>query len=320
MNGLVIGGSNNFFTIECDDGTLRECSLKGKKLKSEKEYYNPLAPGDKVEIEIDSLQESKGQIINLLPRKNTFERCNSKSVAPQLLASNLDYLILVTTPEEPPFRPRFIDRELIQAEYEGITPIIVCNKYDLNDIENPDVDMRLSVWESLGYKVLRISAKTGEGLIEFASLLANMTSAFVGQSGVGKSSLINVLDNSCVLKTGSLSKKYGRGQHTTTKGTLMHLQINESLTGGIKGVTASIIDTPGIRRFSLHEIAAEDVALYFREFKPLVGQCTYGMSCSHTSEPGCKILEAVYAGAIIEDRYESWKRIVTELKTGRIQD
>lgn len=320
MNGLVLGGTNNFFTVECTDGVKRECSIKGKKLKTDKEYYNPLAPGDIVEVEADKLQEDQGQIVSLVPRKNAFERWNVKSRTPQLLAANLDYLILVTTPEEPPFRPRFIDRELLQADYEGITPVIVCNKCDLPSMEDPDIQERLSIWESLGYKVIRISAKTGEGLIEFAELLQDKKSAFVGQSGVGKSSLINVLDNSCVLKTGSLSKKYGRGQHTTTKGVLMHLQLNESLTGGIHGVSASIIDTPGIRRFMLHEIAADDVALYFREFKPLLGKCTYGMSCTHTTEPGCKILEAVYAGVIAEDRYESWKRISNELRTGSWED
>ena len=247
-------------------------------------------------------------------------RWNVKGRAPQLLASNLDYLILVTTPDEPPFRPRFIDRELIQADYQDIEPVIVVNKYDLPAAQNPDFQERLTTWEDLGYKVLRISAKTGEGLMDFAELLENRKSAFVGQSGVGKSSLVNVLDNSCILKTGSLSKKYGRGQHTTTKGTLLRIQLNESLTGGIKGRTASIIDTPGIRRFMLDEIPWKDVALYFREFKPLIGQCTFGMSCTHTSEPGCKILEAVYSGKITEDRYESWQRISEEIRTGNWKD
>lgn len=320
MHGIVLAGTNNFFEVECEDGTTRSCSIKGKKIKTDREYYNPLAPGDEVEVEVDPLNEEKGQITELLPRKNTFLRWNVKGRAPQLLASNLDYLILVTTPDEPPFRPRFIDRELIQADYQDIEPVIVVNKYDLPAAQNPDFQERLTTWEDLGYKVLRISAKTGEGLMDFAELLENRKSAFVGQSGVGKSSLVNVLDNSCILKTGSLSKKYGRGQHTTTKGTLLRIQLNESLTGGIKGRTASIIDTPGIRRFMLDEIPWKDVALYFREFKPLIGQCTFGMSCTHTSEPGCKILEAVYSGKITEDRYESWQRISEEIRTGNWKD
>ncbi|MCQ2611903.1 MAG: ribosome small subunit-dependent GTPase A [Treponema sp.] len=320
MNGLVLSGTNNTFSCECDDGVLRNCSIKGKQLKSDTKYYNPIAPGDKVEIEEDPLNQEKGQIVELLPRKNTFLRYNIKGRAPQLLASNLDYLILVTTPDEPPFRPRFIDRELIQAEHQGITPVILVNKYDVEGAQDPDFQERLTTWESLGYQVLRVSAKTGEGLVEFANLLTNHLSAFVGQSGVGKSSLVNVLDNTCVLKTGSLSKKYGKGQHTTTKGTLMHIQINEALTGGIQGITADIIDTPGIRRFILNEIPYEDTALYFKEFKPFIGQCKFGASCSHLTEPGCKILEAVYSGVITEERYESWKRISNEIKTGSFED
>lgn len=112
MNGIVIDGTNNTFTVECDDEIIRSCSIKGKVIKTDKEFYNPLAPGDKVVIEIDSMNDEKGQIISLLPRKNTFVRWNTKGRCPQLLASNVDYLILVTTPDEPPFRPRFTDRAL----------------------------------------------------------------------------------------------------------------------------------------------------------------------------------------------------------------
>lgn len=122
------------------------------------------------------------------------------------------------------------------------------------------------------------------------------------------------MDDSCVLKTGSLSKKYGRGNHTTTKGTLNRIELNTSLTGGIKGRIASIIDTPGIRRFMLDGIEADDLALYFREFKPLLGKCSFGMSCTHTHEAGCKILEAVHSGVITEERYDSWFRIRNQIK------
>lgn len=331
MQGLVIAGTNNLFTVECDDEITRNCTIKGKVIKSDREFYNPIAPGDMVEIEVDPLNEKKGQVLSILPRRNTFLRWNIKGRCPQLLACNLDYLILVTTPDEPPFRPRFIDRALAQAEYQGITPVIVCNKFDLaenmqicGDEEGVEdfeiIEKRLRIWESLGYKVLRISAKTGEGMIEFAELLEDHLSAFVGQSGVGKSSLINVLDDSVVLKTGSLSKKYGKGSHTTTKGTLVHLTLNESLTEGIHGRKADIIDTPGIRRFILDDIVAGDVALYFREFEPFLGKCKFGLGCSHLTEPGCAICKAVEEGKITEERYDSWSRISEEIRTGRFED
>jgi ribosome biogenesis GTPase len=328
MEGLILAGTNNLFSVECEDEVIRNCTIKGKVIKTEKEFYNPIAPGDVVEIEVDSLNDKKGQVISLKPRKNTFLRWNVKGRCPQLLACNLDYLILVTTPDEPPFRPRFTDRALAQAEHQGITPVIVCNKWDLAEKMQTDgreeefnkIEKRLSIWEELGYRVLRISAKTGEGMQEFAELLEDHLSAFVGQSGVGKSSLINVMDNSCVLRTGSLSKKYGRGNHTTTKGTLIHLVLNETLTEGVQGRKADIIDTPGIRRFVLDDIEADDVALYFREFEPFIGKCKFGLDCKHDTEPGCEIKAALERGDITEERYDSWKRIAHEIRTGEWED
>jgi len=324
LTGLVLSGSNNIFDVETtdDEGSshVHHCTIKSKRLKTDERYYNPLAPGDQVEIELDETDEEKGQIINLIERKNAFLRWNVKGRAPQLLAANLDYVILVTTPDDPPFRPRFIDRELAQAEKQNLTPVIVVNKYDVPAAQDPDFQERLSIWQELGYKVIRISAKTGEGLPELAEFLKDKLCALVGQSGIGKSSIVNVLDNSCVLRTGSLSQKYGRGTHTTTKGTLMHLHINEALVGGIQNAYANVIDTPGVRRFVLHDVEPEDLAFYFKEMKPLIGKCTFGMSCSHLTEPGCKILEAVYSGVISEDRYESWKKIQEEIRTGNWSD
>lgn len=320
MQGLILNGSKNVFEVECEDGITRDCPIKGKILKESDGYYNPIAPGDIVTLDDETLEEFKGQITGLVPRKNEFVRFNIKKRQPQLLAANLDYLLIVTTPDEPPFRPRFIDRALAQAEYQNITPVIVCNKYDLPAAKDEDFQTRLSIWEDIGYKVIRSSARTREGMEELANLIENHLSALVGQSGVGKSSLINVLDNNVVLKTGSLSQKYGRGTHTTTKGSLMHIQLDEALMGGRKGACANIIDTPGVRRFILHDISADNLALYLRDFKEHLGKCAFGMSCSHLTEKGCAIKQAVEEGTISTQRYDSWKRISDELKNGSWED
>ena len=320
MQGLILNGSKNVFEVECEDGRIRDCPFKGKVLKASRGYYNPLAPGDIVVLDDETLEDDRGLIVDLSPRRNEFVRWNIKKREPQLIAANLDYLMIVTTPDQPPFRPRFIDRAIAQAEFEKITPVILCNKYDLAEAGDEDLQNRLASWENAGYKVLRLSAKSGEGMEELAQLLENHLTALVGQSGVGKSSIINVLDNNVVLKTGSLSQKYGRGTHTTTKGSLMHIELDEALVGGIQGMTADIIDTPGVRRFLLHDIAADDLQLYFREFKPFIGKCGFGMSCTHTHEKGCAILKAVEDGEISPERFDSWQRIVEEMKTGTWED
>ena len=310
MQGLVLGGSKNLFDVECDDGVTRLCSIKGKKLDVGGKYYNPLAPGDIVAVEPDEKTDEQGQILKLMPRRNEYGRWNVKGREPQLLAANVDLILCITTPAEPPFRPRFVDRVLAQAECAGIKPMIVCNKCDLEAAEDPDFEFRLTDWQNIGYDVIRVSAVTGDGIDALLDAVNGKLCVLTGQSGVGKSSIINRLDPSLNLRTGELSDKYGRGTHTTTKGSLLH----------INNGSASIIDTPGVRRFVLNDIAPCDLALYFREMRPLLGKCSYGMSCTHTHEAGCKILEGVYAGAISEERYESWQRICDELSTGSWED
>ncbi|HON13997.1 MAG TPA: ribosome small subunit-dependent GTPase A [Treponema sp.] len=316
MTGLIVRGSNNIFYVRPLDsaeesdleilaGKELECRIKGKVLKGVQGYYNPLAPGDKVQIEVDPLHPGKALITELVERKNAFTRFNQKGMAPQLLAANVDMVLCVTTPASPPFRPRFLDRVLVQAERAQIPAVIIVNKWDLHEGDY-DVDERLEDYRRIGYRLLLISALTGEGMDDLAALLSRRVSVMVGQSGVGKSSLINKLAPHAELKVGDLCEKYERGSHTTTMSRLIQLQ--GSADGGC------IIDTPGVRRLMPDGIGPDDLALYFREFAPLVGQCTYGLSCSHRIEPGCKIMEAVAAGVIHEDRYESYLRLTDELK------
>jgi ribosome biogenesis GTPase len=195
---------------------------------------------------------------------------------------------------------------LLQADSAGIPALIVCNKIDLDGDDYTDsrldADERLEDFRRIGFEVVFLSVKTGEGLDDLKRLLEGKLSVLIGQSGVGKSSLINALLPEINLRTGTINEKYDRGNHTTTISSMV--EINNDTW---------IIDTPGIRRFVPDRVGAEELILNMREFAPLAGKCSYGLSCSHRSEPGCKIMEAVTAGVIHEDRYNSFLRIHDEL-------
>ncbi len=315
MKGLVLNGANNFFTVQTEDGLQLRCSLKGKKLKDLQGFYNPLAPGDTVEIEQDELNPEQGQITALVPRKNGFVRRNQKSNEPQLLAANVDAVICVTCPERPPFRPRFVDRVLIQADAEKIPPVIVLNKCDLKIAET--VQDRIDDWRRLGYTVFTVSAKTGEGLDELSAFLDEKTCVLTGQSGVGKSSLLNTLNPELNLKTARVSYKYDRGIHTTTQGVFLSFTRKDS-HGNERHI--QLIDTPGVRNFSLWDIKPEQLIYFFPEMEKAAVQCTFGLSCSHTGEKGCAIQKVLEAGAIHPDRYESWRLIKAELEMLTAED
>jgi ribosome biogenesis GTPase len=307
VKGLVIRGSRNIFTVRVRENEI-ECRIKGKVLKGVEGYYNPLSPGDVVETE-------DGQITGVEKRRNEFARYNQKGQSPQLLAANVDLVVCVASVSSPPFRPRFLDRALLQADAAGIPAAVVCNKYDLaQDGEDPDTEERLSDFERIGFPVFRLSVLSGEGLDEFKRFISGKFSVLVGQSGVGKSSLVMALIPGLEIKTGAVNEKFNRGNHTTTQGVLLEA----SPTSLAFDSQTRIVDTPGIRRFAPAGIRPDDLVLYMREFAPLAGKCSYGLSCSHETEPGCKIMEAVHAGVIHEDRYESFLRIRKEL-SGKLE-
>jgi len=342
LNALVMRGTRNLFTVMVTDtvtttsvkmvpGAILECRIKGKVLKGMEDYYNPLAPGDRVSVELDPLNPGTGMITSLEERRNVLTRFNQKGQKSQALAANIDLALCMTTPLSPPFRPRFLDRLLVQAEISGITPLILCNKWDLfavnhnggsgkdgdtlNDSDTAGsaagtddttaFEERLADYRRIGYRVLYVSAKTGFGMEELRAAMAGKSSALLGQSGVGKSSLVNALAPELSVKTGAVNEKYDRGNHTTALSVMMQLPGFEEET--------FLIDTPGIRRMVPDGIKTEDVPLYMKEFAEYAGRCAYGLSCSHRSEQGCKILEAADKGLIHKDRYESFLRIGDEL-------
>ncbi|MDR0784920.1 MAG: ribosome small subunit-dependent GTPase A [Treponema sp.] len=308
MTGLVLSCSWNIFIVKPDEaeGTV-ECRIKGKVLKSAETFRNPIAPGDRVIFRADGCR--RGLVLALEERRNIFTRgCQSEGkrnihdksrAKSQILAANVDIALCVCSPASPPFRPRFIDRLLAQTEASGIESAIVVNKSDLA-IDN-EVEARLMDFSRIGYRVVRISTKTGLGMDELRRLTSGKISLLTGQSGVGKSSIVNALAGANI-KTESINEKYNRGVHTTTLASLVALP---------KGW---IIDTPGVRLFTPDRVSADQLVLFMREFAPLAGQCFFGLSCSHTTEAGCKIRESVRNGDICPDRYESFLRIREELR------
>jgi ribosome biogenesis GTPase len=306
--GCVIYGSCNVFTVktEGEPSEIHECRIKGKILKTARSFYNPLAPGDIVEFDAE-----RGLILSLRERRNVFTRFNIKGNAPQLLAANVDAVVCVSTPVSPPFRPRFLDRLLLQADAAEIPAMIICNKIDLfpqldGETRNA-IEKRLSDFERLGYPVLRVSVKTGDGMESLEARLKGRRAVLVGQSGCGKTSLVNALLPAAMQKTGALNKKYDRGNHTT----VMSVLFDDG------EACFSLIDTPGIRRLVPEGVAPGDLQTLMRDFAPLAGRCAFGLSCTHRTEPGCMIREAVETGKIHEDRFESYIRISEELSRQR---
>jgi ribosome biogenesis GTPase / thiamine phosphate phosphatase len=299
MDALVLSGTNNVFSVLCEDGERLSCAIKGKRIKDRTGLYNALAAGD--EVEISPSGPGRGMITSLKPRRNVFGRYNEKGRAKQSIAANVDLVVCVASPSFPPFRPRFVDRVAVLAEAAQVPLLIALNKSDLGS--DDETEARLQLYEELGYGILRCSAATGAGLSELVRRLSGGTSVFVGQSGVGKSSLLNAIDPGIERRIGEVSEKYARGRHTTTMAELFVL-----------GGKTRIIDTPGVRRLALRGIEPGELDAYFPELKGLSPLCEFGLSCSHRDEPGCRIARAVDEGLVHEDRYESYLRIRMELE------
>ncbi|MCX2782772.1 small ribosomal subunit biogenesis GTPase RsgA [Microbulbifer thermotolerans] len=239
-----------------------------------------------------------------LPRRSELQRPDRYGEL-KTIAANIDRIVVVIAPYPEPFA-NAIDRYLVAAEATGIQPILLLNKIDLIDDGNREpLEELLAPYPDLGYQVLRLSTKSGEGLPELLQTLAKGTSVFVGQSGVGKSSLVNALLPSAGARTGALSEATMKGTHTTTAAELFHLP------GG-----GDLIDSPGIREFGLWHMDEQSLLEGFVEFRPFIGHCRF-RDCRHQGEPGCAILEAKARGDISERRMNSFLHLRTSLESER---
>ena len=268
MEGLVYAGINNIYRVrENSTGEIYQCRIKGKVLRDDegefiRDVYNPLAPGDLVEFEKDEGHAGQGMITQRHHRDNWFCRLNIKRRAPQYIAANIDSLLCFTSVKNPPFRPRFLDRVLIAAELGGVKPAVVVNKTDLGMEE--ETEDRLAHYEEMGLDIFPCSAVTGEGLDDLNRYVSRLRVAVFGQSGVGKSTLLNALEPGIDLKTSELSDKYDRGRHTTNYSLMI-----DRTEGG------AIIDTPGIRQLFLWGVEKEELGHYFPEMEPYWRECRF---------------------------------------------
>lgn len=292
--GIILHGINNIFTVRID-ATSYLCRLKGKRLSSDHRRYNALAPGDQVYCMLDRAQNT-GMITEAAPRQNAFVRWNPKRNAPQTIAANLDLVLALASVDTPPFRPRFVDAVLVAAEHAGISAGVVLNKYDLGP--DDEVLERMAVYASLGYQVFGCSAANGKGISDIVDATRNRTVLLVGQSGVGKSTLLNALIPGAEAKIGDLSAKYNRGRHTTRFAAAFDHPEN-----------GLIIDSPGIREFSLQLFEAAELSYAFPELRDPAARCRFS-TCTHSHEPGCEVRAALEAGLIHPDRYESYLRLL----------
>lgn len=295
MQGKVLRTQSGFFWVQTSAGILM-CKLRGR-LKKERHTSDIATVGDDVEVEQTATGE--GVIEAVLERHSRFSR---KQPGPQgqwkedILIANLDQVCIVFACANPPFNPRMLDRFLVVAEYNQIEPLIIANKTDL--VSREEVDAQFGLYEEIGYPVLKVSARTSEGIAALRERLTGRISVFAGRSGVGKSSLLNSIQPGLALRTGEVSEAVGKGRHITVVAEL------HALDGPGNGYVA---DTPGIRELATWRIPDEELAWCFPDIRPFLGDCEFN-NCTHIHEPGCAVREAVEHGVLSEARYDSYVR------------
>lgn len=290
MIGKIMKGIAGFYYVGVAESGVYECKAKGI---FRKDKIKPLV-GDDVEIEVLNEEEKLGNIVKILPRR-------SELIRPAV--ANIDQALVIFAAREPKPNLSLLDRFLVIMEKQDV-PVIICfNKQDLCDEE--EVGRLKEIYEACGYPVVLASAKQGEGIEEIKSLLRGKTTTVAGPSGVGKSSLTNMLQNEVQMETGEISKKLGRGRHTTRHSQI--IQIEEDTW---------LYDTPGFTSFYIEEIEKEELRFYFREFFKYEGTCRF-QGCTHTHEPGCMVKNALEEGKISKERYENYLELYGELKEKR---
>ena len=296
FTATVVRATGSWYDVLHDGETVR-CRIRGRLRLKGVRSTNPVVVGDEVACEAD--EGGDYVIADILPRRNyVIRRASNLSKESHIIAANVDQALLMASLRSPETPKEFVDRFLVTCEAYKVPVTILLSKLDLQDAEA--VAEFRAVYEGAGYRVLEVSVREGRGVEEVRELLAGRTTLVSGNSGVGKSTLIQAIDPSLDIRTGEISESHHKGRHTTTFSTMY------PLAGG-----GAVIDTPGIKGFGLIDIDEAELWHYFPEMMRVAPACRF-YNCTHTHEPGCAVTEAVKAGEIAWPRYESYLKIRDE--------
>ena len=300
MKGLVIKNTGSWYTVKTDDGNIVESKIKGNCRLKGIRSTNPVAVGDRVEI----IRNQEGTaFINAIEDRRNYIIRKSQNLSKQshILAANVDQAFLVVTVNYPQTSTTFIDRFLASAEAYSVPVTLVFNKTDLlSDEERHFQDMMMTLYDTVGYRCIAISAANGDGVDELLPLLHDRITLLSGNSGVGKSTLINRILPGVNLRTAEISDSHNTGMHTTTFSEMLQLP-----NGGY------LIDTPGIKGFGTFNMEPEEISSYFKEIFRFSKDCRFN-NCTHTHEPGCAVLKAVEDHYIAASRYQSYLSMLND--------